>query len=76
MIFFFFLLSVKIIKPANEKQGKNVLNKRFIKQPKNSWISIKRSELPQQMELLVPFLIDVLGVEIPFQSVLKDCSKV
>ena len=50
------LLSVKIIKPANERNGQKVLNKRVTKQPENSWIKVKRSELLQQMELLVSFL--------------------
>ena len=43
-------------KPASERKGQNVLNKRVIKQLKNSWINIKRAERPQQMEALVPFL--------------------
>ena len=63
-------------KPANERKGQNVLNKRVIKQLKNSWINIKRAELPQQMEALVPFLSDGLGVKIPSEGVLKDRSEV
>ena len=43
---------------------------------KNSWIKVKRSELPQQMESLVPFLSDGTGVKTPFRGVLKDRSEV
>ena len=70
------MLGVKMIKPANERKSLNVLNKIVIKQHKNSWISIKRFQLLQQMESLVPFLSDDLGVKIPFQGVLKDRSQV
>ena len=48
------------------------LNKGVIQQLNNSWINVKRSELLQQMESLVPFLSDGLGVKIPFQGVLND----
>ena len=65
-----------MIKPANERKSLNVLNKIVIKQHKNSWISMKRFQLLQQLESLVPFLSDVLGVKIPFQGVLKDRSQV
>ena len=37
---------------------------------------MKRSELPQQMESLVPFPYDDLGVKVPFQSVFKDRTEV
>ena len=53
--FVLFLLIVKIIKPANERKDQNALSTRVIKQLKNSWINIRRSQLPQQMESLVPF---------------------
>ena len=62
------LLSIKIIKPAaNRRKDQNTLSKRVIKELKNSWIDIKRSELPQQMESLVPFLCDGLGVRSQFK---------
>ena len=32
------MLSVKDIKAANERKGQDVINKRVIKQLKNSWI--------------------------------------
>ena len=70
------MLGVKMIKPANERKSLNVLNKIVTKQHKNSWISIKRFQLQQQMESLVSFLSDDLGVKIPFQGVLKDRSEV
>ena len=65
-------LRVKTVKPANGRKGQNVLDKRVIKQLKNSWSNVKRSEL---MDLLVPFLNDGLGVKTPFQGVLKDRSE-
>ena len=65
-----------MIKPANERKSLNVLNKIVTKQHKNSWISIKRLQLLQQLESLVSFLSDDLGVKIPFQGVLKDRSQV
>lgn len=42
----------------------------------NGSINMKRSELSQQVESLVPFLVDGLGVEIPFQCVFRDNSEV
>ena len=65
------MFSVKDIKPANERKGQKVHKKRVIKQRKNSWINVKRYELPQQMESLVPFVSDGLGVKITFQGVLR-----
>ena len=43
------LCSTKIIKPANKGKSQNTLNKRITKElkNKNSWIDIKRPELPQ-----------------------------
>ena len=67
------MLSVKIIKPGNDR---NALYKRVITECKNSWIDIERFELPQKMESLVPFLRDGFGVEIQFLGVLKDRSEV
>ena len=49
---------------------------KVIKHLKNSWIKVKRSELPQQMESLVPFLSDGTGVKTPFRGVLKYRSEV
>ena len=67
------MLSINTIKPANERKIKTFS---IIKLLKNSWISVKRSELLQQMESLVSFLSDGLSVKIPFQGVLKDRSEV
>ena len=67
------MLSINTIKPANERKIKTFS---IIKLLKNSWISVKRSELLQQKESLVPFLSDGLGVKIPFQGVFKDRSEV
>ena len=64
------MLSIKIIKPASEREGKNALKKRLIKQLKNSWIEVKKSELPQQMESLVSFFRNGLGVKVSFQGVI------
>ena len=66
------MLSINTIKPANERKIKTFS---IIKLLKNSWISVKRSELLQQMESLVSFLSDGLSVKIPFQGVLKDRSE-
>ena len=66
------MFSVEIIKRANERKGQNVLNKRVIKQLKNRWINVKRSELPHQMESQMSFLSDGLGVKITFEGVLND----
>ena len=70
------LLCIKIIKPANKRKNQNAVNTRIIKELKNSLIDVKRSELWQQIESLVPFLCDGLGVLTPFQSVFKDCTKI
>ena len=66
------MFSVEIIKRANERKGRNVLNKRVIKQLQNGWINVKRSELPHQMESQMSFLSDGLGVKITFEGVLND----
>ena len=34
------MLSVKVIKAANERKGQDVINQRVIKQLKNSWINV------------------------------------
>ena len=39
------------------KEKVKTLSMKDIKQLKNSWIKVKRSEFPQQMESLVPFLV-------------------
>ena len=69
------MLGVKIIKPGNERKDQNALSKRVITECKNSWIDIKRFELSQKMESLVPFLRDGFGVEIQFRGVLRDRSE-
>ena len=48
--------------PANDRQVQSVPTKRVMEELKNSWINIKRAELPRQMESLVPFLSDSLRV--------------
>ena len=58
------------------KENVKMLSMKVIKHLKNSWIKVKRSELPQQMESLVPFLSDGTGVKTPFRGVLKDRSEV
>ena len=70
------MLSIKIIKPASEREGKNALSKRLIKQLKNSSIEVKKSELPQQMESLVSFFRNGLGVKVSFQGVIQEHADV
>ena len=47
------------------------LNKGVIQQLNNSWINVKRSELLQQMESLVPFLSDGLDDDELMLNVLR-----
>ena len=58
------------------KENVKMLSMKVIKHLKNSWIKVKRSELPQQMKSLVPFLSDGTGVKTPFRGVLKYRSEV